>query len=94
MKGPKDSSSIHRSSPIPAPNKMKSFIMGFFMMSVAFGNTFTAMVNAYIMNPDGTSKLEGASYFYFFAELMLVTSILFLIVLKYYKPKTYLHKEA
>jgi POT family proton-dependent oligopeptide transporter len=77
-----------------APNKMKSLIMGFFMLSVSIGNIFTAMVNAFIQNPDGSSKLEGASYFYFFAGTMMVTSILFLLVLKYYKPKTYLHEET
>ena len=76
-----------------APNAMKSLIMGFFMLSVSLGNIFTAAVNAFIQNPDGTSKLEGASYFYFFAGIMFVTAILFLLVLKYYKPKTYLHTE-
>ena len=77
-----------------APNKMKSLIMGFFMLSVSIGNIFTAMVNVFIQNPDGSSKLEGASYFYFFAGTMMVTSMLFLLVLKYYKPKTYLHEET
>ena len=77
-----------------APNKMKSLIMGFFMLSVSLGNIFTAMVNAFIQNPDGSPKLVGASYFYFFAGTMMVTSMLFLIVLKYYKPKTYLHAES
>ncbi len=76
-----------------APNAMKSLIMGFFMLSVSLGNIFTAAVNAFIQNPDGTSKLEGASYFYFFAGMMFITSVLFLLVLKYYKPKTYLHTE-
>jgi len=76
-----------------APNHMKSLIMGFFMLSVSLGNIFTAAVNAFIQNPDGSSKLAGASYFYFFAGLMFVTSLLFLLVLKYYTPKTYLHKE-
>ncbi len=77
-----------------APNKMKSLIMGFFMLSVSLGNIFTAMVNAFIQNPDGSSKLVGASYFYFFAGTMMVTSMLFLFVLKYYTPKTYLHAES
>jgi len=76
-----------------APNAMKSLIMGFFMLSVSLGNIFTAAVNAFIQNPDGSSKLAGASYFYFFAGLMFVTSLLFLLVLKYYTPKTYLHEE-
>jgi len=76
-----------------APNGMKSLIMGFFMLSISLGNIFTAMVNVFIQNPDGTSKLAGASYFYFFAGAMLITAILFLIVVKYYRPKTYLHEE-
>ncbi len=76
-----------------APNKMKSLIMGFFMLSVSLGNIFTAMVNAFIQNPDGTSKLAGASYFYFFAGAMFITALLFLFVVKFYKPKTHLHEE-
>jgi POT family proton-dependent oligopeptide transporter len=76
-----------------APNAMKSLIMGFFMLSVSLGNIFTAAVIGFIQNPDGSSKLAGASYFYFFAGLMLITSLLFLLVVKYYIPKTYLHEE-
>ncbi|MBC8311209.1 MAG: POT family MFS transporter [Candidatus Marinimicrobia bacterium] len=76
-----------------APNAMKSLVMGFFMLSVSLGNIFTAAVNAFIQNPDGSLKLAGASYFYFFAGLMFVTALLFLFVLKYYTPKTYLHEE-
>ncbi len=76
-----------------APKTMKSFIMGLFLMSVALGNTFTAAVNAFIVNDDGTLMLEGADYFYFFAKLMLITAALFLFVVKFYKPKTYLHQE-
>ena len=73
---------------------MKSFIMGFFMLSISIGNIFTAWVNYFILNPDGSSKLEGASYFYFFAIIMSITALLFLIILKYFKPKTYLHAEG
>jgi POT family proton-dependent oligopeptide transporter len=76
-----------------APNYMKSLIMGFYMLSVSLGNIFTAVVNLFIQNPDGTSKLEGASYFYFFAGTMFITAVLFLLVLKFYTPKTYLHEE-
>ena len=76
-----------------APNKMKSLIMGFYMLSVSLGNIFTAVVNILIQNPDGSSKLAGASYFHFFAGTMLITAVLFLLVIKYYEPKTYLHEE-
>jgi len=80
-----------------APAKMKSFVMAFFMMSVAVGNLFTSAVNFFIENEDGTSKLAGADYFWFFSFLMLITAILFIFVAKAYKEKVYLqqaHKQA
>lgn len=77
-----------------APKTMKSFIMAFFMMSVAIGNLFTAGVNWYIQNEDGSSKLAGAAYYWFFAILMLITAALFLVVVRYYKEQTYIHDEV
>tara|TARA_S200000501_G_scaffold103134_1_gene96617 strand:+ start:128 stop:1465 length:1338 start_codon:yes stop_codon:yes gene_type:complete len=77
-----------------APNSMKSLIMGFFMLSVSFGNFFTAAVNIFIQNSDGSLKLEGATYFYFFAILMLVTACLFIFVTMFYKSKEYLQEEG
>ena len=76
-----------------APNSMKSLIMGFFMLSVSLGNIFTAGVNVFIQNSDGTSKLAGASYFYFFSGLMFATAVLFILVTIFYKPKEYLQEE-
>ena len=77
-----------------APKTMKSYIMAFFMMSVALGNLFTSAVNFFIRNEDGTSKLAGADYYWFFTALMLVTAILFLFVAKQYKERTYFHDES
>jgi len=76
-----------------APTRMKSFIMAFFMMSIAAGNLFTSAVNFFIQNPDGGSKLEGADYYWFFTLLMLATSLMFLLVVKYYREKSYIHHE-
>jgi len=76
-----------------APARMKSFIMAFFMMSIAAGNLLTSGVNFFIQNPDGSSKLEGADYYWFFTVLMLATSVLFLLVVKFYREKTYIHHE-
>ncbi len=76
-----------------APKSMKSFIMAFFMMSVAIGNLFTSGVNFFIQNDDGSSKLAGADYFWFFTVLMLLTSILFLFIVKNYKETEYFHDE-
>lgn len=76
-----------------APNAMKSFIMAFYFLSIAIGNLFTSAVNFLIQNPDGSSKLAGASYFWFFTLLMLITALLFLLVIRRYREKTYLHEE-
>jgi len=76
-----------------APEKMKSFIMAFFMMSIAVGNLFTSAVNFFIINNDGTSKLEGADYFWFFTVLMLVTAIAFIFVARRFTEKNHLQKE-
>ncbi len=76
-----------------APKRMKSFIMALFFMSISFGNLFTSAVNFFIINDDGSNKLSGADYFWFFTLLMLVTSVLFLFVIQHYQEKTYLHDE-
>ena len=68
-----------------APRKMKSFIMAFFMLSIALGNLLTSLVNFFIQNPDGTSKLAGADYFWFFTGLMLLTAMIFLWIIRFFK---------
>lgn len=77
-----------------APKKMKSLVMGAFLMSVSLGNLFTTGVNYFIQNPDGTSKLEGASYYLFFAAAMAITAILFVPVAVWYKERTYIQDEV
>ena len=77
-----------------APKKMKSFIMAIFLLSISLGNAFTAIVNAVIENEDGTRKLAGSSYFWFFTIVMLVTAVLFIFVAARYKEKSYIQDEA
>ena len=77
-----------------APKTMKSIVMGFFLASVTVGNLFTAIVNLYIQNDDGTVALEGADYYWFFTYAIAVTAVLFLLVLKFYVPNTYIQDEA
>lgn len=72
-----------------APKKMKSLIMAIFFLSITLGNTFTSIVNFFIINPDGTSKLPGASYYWFFTILMAAAAFLFVFVAKAYKEKNY-----
>lgn len=77
-----------------APKEMKSLVQAIFLLSISLGNAFTAVVNWFIRNPDGTSKLPGASYYWFFAIAMLVTSFLFIPVAQWYKPKDHIQNEA
>jgi POT family proton-dependent oligopeptide transporter len=71
---------------------MKSLIFGLFMASVALGNLFTSLVNIFILNEDGSSKLEGPVYYLFFAGVMLFTAIIYVPVAMRYREKTYLHE--
>ena len=68
-----------------APTTMKSFVMAFYFLSVALGNLFTSAVNFFIHNNDGSIKLAGAHYFWFFTGLMLITALLFLYVSQRYQ---------
>jgi len=68
-----------------APKTMKSFVMAFYFLSVAIGNLFTSAVNFFIQNDDGSSKLAGANYFWFFTGLMFITAVFFLLVSRRYK---------
>ncbi len=77
-----------------APRKMKSLVMCMYLGSIALGNVFTAGVNFFIQNPDGTLKLSGASYFFFFVKIMLVTAVLFIFVSRLYRGKTYIQDEG
>ena len=71
-----------------APKTMKSFVMAFYFLSVAIGNLFTSAVNFFIQNDDGTSKLAGADYFWFFSGLMFITAVLFLFASHRYQKRT------
>ena len=73
-----------------APRTMKSLVMSFYLAAVALGNLFTSAVNFIIENPDGTSKLAGASYFWFFAGLMFATATGFLWHSRHYRERSYL----
>jgi POT family proton-dependent oligopeptide transporter len=77
-----------------APRRMKSVVMGAFLMSVSLGNLFTAGVNFFIQNPDGSSALDGPSYYLFFAAAMAVTAVLFVPVAIWFKEREYIQDEA
>jgi len=75
-----------------APNRMKSFVMSLYMLSVSLGNLLTSAVNQIIENPDGSTKLPGATYYWFFTGLMLLAACGFFAVVATYRSKTYLQE--
>ena len=77
-----------------APKKVKTFVMSLYLLSISLGNVFSALVNHFIQNEDGTSKLPGASYYWFFAIAMLVTLALYIPVAMRFPVKEYIQDET
>ncbi|MDE3068200.1 MAG: POT family MFS transporter [Verrucomicrobiota bacterium] len=77
-----------------APRKLKSLVMCMYLGSISLGNVFTAAVNFFIQNSDGSVKLSGASYYFFFVKVMLVTAVLFVFVSRFYRGRTYIQDEV
>lgn len=76
-----------------APKHLKAVVQAVYLLSVTLGNYFTAGVQLFIANPDGTSKLAGASYFLFYAVLAMVAAVIFALVSRGYREKS-LQAEA
>ncbi len=75
-----------------APAKMKSLIMGLYLLSLSLGNLIAAGVNSFLSSTT-TPLLEGAGYFYFFSLLMLLTTLTFYLSTRGYREQLFLHEE-
>ena len=73
-----------------APKALKSLVLSFWLIAVAIGNLFTALVNLIIKRPDGTLMLDGAAYFWFFTGLMFIAAVIFFIMNRNYKEEHYI----
>jgi proton-dependent oligopeptide transporter, POT family len=73
---------------------MKSIIMALYLLSISAGNAFTALVHFFIANPDGSTKLQGASYYNFYAALSIGCVAVFVFVARQYREKTFLQGDA
>ena len=76
-----------------APNRMKSLVMSVYLLSVASGNFIVVVVNLFINNDDGTSKLPGATYYWFFTGLMLAAAAVYTVVASFYRGQTFTQDE-
>lgn len=77
-----------------APKKMKSMVMALYLATNTAGNLFTWAVNLFIQNPDKTVKLSGANYYLFFAGLMFVAALAFIVIAIFYRGRSYIEGEA
>ncbi len=79
-----------------APRKMKSFIMGIYLLvAIALGNILTARINGYldVQKKAGSPLLEGASYYWFFTGLMFAAAVVFVIWSQFYRGSTFIQGE-
>jgi len=77
-----------------APPQMKSLVMSLSLLSVSLGNLFTALVNSLTQDAAGRSLLAGENYYWFFTGCMAAATLLFLPVLRWYRPREYIQGEA
>ena len=73
-----------------APKSMKSTMSAIWLLTVAVGNVFVALVNGSISNKGFFAQLEGATYFWFFVGLMTAFLALFMVISPRLKEKSYI----
>jgi POT family proton-dependent oligopeptide transporter len=66
-----------------APKKMKSTIMGFWLLTIAFGNILVSLLAEF-------GKLPLAQFFWLFAGLMLLAGLLFGLRAHFYVERDYI----
>lgn len=79
-----------------SPPRMKSFIMGVYFLGVSFGNLFVSALNFVLerfKRSDGTTPLDGSTYYWFFVVLMLITLVIYIFFAMRYKGETYIQGE-
>lgn len=77
-----------------APRALKSVVMSLYFLSVTAGNLLTSAVNFLIERPDGSLRLEGASYYLLFAGFMTLAAIAFTLATRGYRETLVLQEEA
>jgi proton-dependent oligopeptide transporter, POT family len=73
-----------------APNRMKSVVMAAYLLSVWLGNLVTALVNAVLQNPDGSSSVSETAYYTLFSVAMTVAAVGFVGVARRYQERVFI----
>jgi POT family proton-dependent oligopeptide transporter len=77
-----------------APNKMKSIVMSLFLLAISLGNASVSILNWLIRNPDGTTKLAGPNYYFFFVGLMAFTALIYVFYAMRFRERSFLQDAA
>jgi len=77
-----------------APKHLKAVVQALYLLSISAGNVFDALVHWFIANPDGTLKLQGPAFYWFFAGLSMTAAIVFAFVAIRYREVTHLQDES
>jgi len=77
-----------------APKAMKSILMAVYLLAISAGDAFTALVHVFIERPDGSLRINGPTYYLFYALLSIVAAGVFACFAGFYKEKTVLQDEG
>jgi len=77
-----------------SPKSMKSTMSAIWLVTVAAGNLFTAMVNRSIAGKGFFSKFIGADYFWLFVGILSGFLVLYLLISKSLPEKSYVIEDA
>lgn len=77
-----------------APKHLKAIVQALYLWSITAGNLFTALVQKFIQNADGTNKLPGAAFYIFFAVLAMGAAMVFALIAIRYKEVSHLQDES
>ena len=77
-----------------APNRMKSFILSFYLLSVALGQVITMLSALFLKDADGELIISLSSFFWMFTGLMFVTGVVFSIVFRNFKEEHHIQSRA
>ncbi len=76
-----------------APPALKSLTTSLWLLTIAGGNYFLALMNASIARGGFFARFQGANYYWFFVGLMAVNFTLFILVAARLTQKTYVSAE-
>jgi POT family proton-dependent oligopeptide transporter len=76
-----------------APAELKSIVMSLFLLAISAGNLLTSGVN-FVLARMGPEMLAGAGYYLFFAAIMALASMFFVVAASRYQGSVQLQKEA